>query len=197
VPDCPSFGTAGGPFSGGAARDGGQPPPHLAPGGVPCCPRHGDRLVDEGPQSPAVPMVARVGGVVRERFVVTGSHPVVVGRSPDDRGGVVLGPYLDEDAVRWVSRNHLRLELRDEELQVTDLSMNGTVLLGRSGPRETPRPSGLARDRAYPVGEWDLVRLHRDVEIGRADRQGGSVGSAQPESVMGDAPTMAMRLPRP
>src|SRR5262249_24982963 len=85
VPHCPSFGTAGGPFSGGAARDGGQPPPHLASGGVPCCPRHGDRLVDEGPQPPAVPMVARVGGVVRERFVVTGSRPVVVGRSPDDR----------------------------------------------------------------------------------------------------------------
>src|SRR5262249_18812300 len=103
VPDCPSFGTAGGPFSGGAARDGGQPPPHLASGGVPCCPRHGDRLVDEGPRPAAVPMVARVGGVVRERFVVTGSRPVVVGRSPDDRDGARLGPVLAAHRVRWVS----------------------------------------------------------------------------------------------
>ena len=80
--------------------DAGQPPPHLAPGGVPCCPRHGDRLIDDGPQPAAVPMAARVGGVVRERFVVTEGRPVVVGRSPDDRDGVVLGPYLDDRAVR-------------------------------------------------------------------------------------------------
>jgi hypothetical protein len=197
APDCPSFGSTAGPFSGGAARDGGQPPPHLAPGGIPCCPRHGERLIDDGPQPPAVPMVARVGGVVRQRFVVTGAHPVVVGRSPDDREGVVLGPYLDEQAVRWVSRNHVRLELHGDELSVTDLSTNGTVLLGRSGPRATPRPAGLSRDRAHPVGEWDLIQLHQDVEVGRADRPGRPSGPAQPESVMGEAPTMAMRLPRP
>jgi hypothetical protein len=197
VPDCPSFGSTAGPFSGGASREGGQPPPHLSAAGVPCCPRHGDRLVDDGPQPPAVPMVARVGGVVRERFVVTGARPVVVGRSPDDRGGVVLGPYLDEQAVRWVSRNHIRLELRGDELRVTDLSTNGTVVLGRSGPRDNPRPTGLSRERSSPVGEWDLIQLHQDIEVCRADRQGGSAKPAHPESVLGEAPTIAMRLHRP
>jgi hypothetical protein len=197
VPDCPSFGSTAGPFSGGAARDGGQPPPHLVPGGVALCPRHGERLVDEGPQPAAVPMVARVGGVVRERFVVTEGRPVAVGRSPDDRGGVVLGPYLDEQAVQWVSRNHLRLESQGGELTVTDLSTNGTVLLSRSGPRDKARPTGLTRDQAHRVGEWDVIQLHRDVEVGRADRPGRPSGPVQPESVMGDAPTMAMRLPRP
>jgi hypothetical protein len=197
VSDCPSFGSTAGPFSGGTARAGGQPPPHLAPGGVALCPRHGERLVDEGPQPAAVPMVARVGRVVRERFVVTEGRPVTVGRSPDERGGVVLGSYLDEQAVQWVSRNHLRLELRGDELMVTDLSTNGTVLLGRSGPHDQPRPTGLTRDRAHRVGEWDVIQLHRDVELGRADRPGRASGSAQSESVMGDAPTMAMRLPRP
>jgi FHA domain len=194
--DCPSFGSTAGPFSGGAARDAGQPPPHLAPGGIPYCPRHGERLIDDGPQPTAVPMVARVGGAVRERFVVTAARPVSVGRSPDDRDGVVLGPYLDEQAVRWVSRNHLRLELHGDELSVTDLSTNGTVLLGRSGVRDTPRPVGLSKDRQHPVGEWDIIQLHQDVEIGRADRPGRPAGQAQPESVMGEAPTMAMRLPR-
>jgi hypothetical protein len=198
VADCPSFGLTAGPFSGGASRDGGQPPPHLAAGGVPCCPRHGERLVDEGPRAPAVPMIARVGGMVRERFVVIEGAPVVVGRSPDEGDGVVLGPYLDDEAVRWVSRNHLRLELHGDELRVTDLSTNGTVLLGRSGPRETPRPVGLSRDHSHRVGEWDLLQLHQGVEVSRADRDFRPATAGQPESsVMGDAPTIAMRLPGP
>jgi FHA domain len=193
--DCPSFGDTAGPFAGGAARAGGQPPPHLASGGVPVCPRHGERLIDAGPRPAAIAMVARVGGVVRERFVVTEGRPVAVGRSPEDRDGVVLGPYLDDQAVRWVSRNHLRLELRDKELLVTDVSTNGTVILGRSGPRDAPRPTGLSHDRAYPLGDWDLIQLHQGVEVSRADRPGGPAGRAQPESVMGDAPTMSIRLP--
>jgi hypothetical protein len=196
VPDCPSFGSTAGPFSGGASRDGAQPPPHLAPGGVPICPRHGERLIDDGPQPAAVAMVARVGGVVRERFVVADGRPVVVGRSPDDRHGVVLGPYLDDRAVRWVSRNHVRLDLQGDRVRVTDLSTNGTVVLGHAGPADPPRPTGLSRDQPYPVGEWDVIQLHPDVEVGRADRQRRPAGPMQPESVMGEAPTVAMRLPR-
>ncbi|MGC9667285.1 FHA domain-containing protein [Planosporangium sp. 12N6] len=196
VPDCASFGVTAGPFSGGAARDGGQPPPHLVRG-VPFCPRHGERLADAGTQPAAVPMVARVDGAVRERFVVTEGRPVVVGRSPDGRDGIVLGPHLDDEAVRRVSRNHLRLEVRGGELSVTDLSTNGTVVLSRPGPRDAPRPVGLSLDKPYVLGEWDLVQLHEGVEVCRADRQSASGGVAQQSSVMGDAPTMAMRLPRP
>jgi hypothetical protein len=190
VSDCPSFGTGGGPFFGGAARIG-QPPPHLAAGGVAICPRHGERLVNAGPRPAAVPIVARVGGVVVHRFVVTEGQPVLVGRAPDDHDGVQLGPHLDDQAVRWVSRTHLRLELRGDELFVTDLSTNGTVILARSGP------IGLPHDRPQAVGEWDRIQLHQTVELGRADRHSGKAAPAQPESVMGEAPTMAMRLPRP
>ena len=197
ISDCPSFGATGGPFSGGQ-RGEAQPVPHLAQGGMPVCPRHEERLIDRGPRPPAVPMVVRIGGVVVQRFVVRGDRPVTVGRSPDDRDGVVLGPHLDEAAVRWVSRTHLRLELRGEELLVTDLSTNGTVVLGRSGPRDAPRPVGLPRERAHALGEWDLVQLHQGVEVSRADRVSGQAAApSQPESVMGEAPTVAMRLPRP
>jgi hypothetical protein len=196
VPDCASFGSTAGPFSGGAVREGAQPPPQLVRG-VPCCPRHGERLADAGQQQPAVPMVARVDGAVRERFVVTEGSVVVVGRSPDDRDRVVLGPHLGEEALRRVSRNHARLELRGDELLVTDVSTNGTVILGRPGPGAAPRPVGLPYDRAHPLGEWDVVQLYQGVELCRADRQRAADGAAQQQSVMGDAPTMAMRLPRP
>lgn len=195
VPDCASFGATAGPFSGGAAREGAQPPPRFVRG-VPCCPRHGERLVDAGAQPLAVPMVARVDGAVRERFTVTEGRPVAVGRAPDDRDRVVLGPYLGEEALRRVSRNHLRLALRDGELLVTDLSTNGTVVLGRSGPRAAGRPTGLPYDRPHPLGEWDVVQLFEGVELCRADRQSAPERAASQRSVMGDAPTMAMRLPR-
>jgi hypothetical protein len=196
VSDCASFGSTAGPFSGGTVRDGRQPPPRLVRG-VAHCPRHGERLVDAGPQPSAVPMVARVDGAVRERFLVTEGRPATVGRSPDDRDGVVLGPYLEDEAVLRVSRNHLRLELRGDDLQVTDLSTNGTVVMSRPGPRDMPRPVGLSLEQPYVLGEWDLVQLYQGVEVCRADRQRSQDGMAQQQqSVMGDAPTMAMRLPR-
>jgi hypothetical protein len=197
VDDCPSFGAHGSPFSGTVRAEGAQPAPHLAGGGVPVCPRHEERLIDRGPLPPAVPMAARVNGVVVQRFVVRAGEPVTVGRAPDDRDGVVLGPYLDDVSAPWISRNHLRLELRGDELTVVDLSTNGTVILTRRGPNDGPRPVGLPRERPHPLGEWDLIQLHKTVEVGRADRTGGKPVASQPESVMGEAPTVAMRLPRP
>jgi hypothetical protein len=89
------------------------------------------------------------------------------------------------------------LELRGDELLVTDLSTNGTVVMSRSGPRAAPRPIGLPHDRPHPLGEWDFVQLHQGVELSRADRQSAADGMAQQQSVMGDAPTMAIRMPRP
>jgi hypothetical protein len=197
VDDCPSFGAHGSPFSGTVRAEGAQPAPHLAGGGVPVCPRHEERLIDRGPVPPALPMAARVNGVVVQRFVVRAGEPVTVGRAPDDRDGVVLGPYLDDVSAPWISRNHLRLELRGDELTVVDLSTNGTVVLSRRGPGDGPRPVGLPRERPHALGEWDLIQLHKTVEVGRADRIGGTPVASQPESVMGEAPTIAMRLPRP
>ena len=57
-------------------------------------------------------MTIRVDGVVRQRFVVAGDQPVVVGRAPDGPhqapGTLVLGHWLTEEARRWISRSHAR-----------------------------------------------------------------------------------------
>jgi hypothetical protein len=187
VPECPSF---------GPHRSVGQPPPRLA-GGAAVCPRHGERLADTGATPPAVPVCARVGGLVRERFVVNAGRPVVVGRAPEDRGGVVLGPYLDEQTLLWMSRTHVTFELNGLDLVVTDVSTNGSTVLARSGPRQPPRRVPLERGQSYRLGEWDSVALHTTVELGRADRRPGEPhgrGPA-PASVLADAPTRALRLP--
>jgi hypothetical protein len=184
-PDCGSFGTA---------RMAGQPPPTFR-GGIATCPRHGGRLADAGPRPTAWPLAARVDGLVRERFTVGGHRPLIIGRAPDDPAGIALGPYLNEDGVRWISRSHIRLELRGEELVVTDSSTNGTTLLTRSGPGVAPQQVQLTNGQSRTVGEWDIIRLHATVEIGRADRLPDRSPAVSPDSVMADAPTMAMRLP--
>jgi hypothetical protein len=46
----------------------------------------------------------------------------------------------------------------------------------------------------HPVGEWDTVQLHEGVELRRGDRP-ATEPVAGAASVMGDAPTMALRLP--
>ncbi|HEY2795000.1 MAG TPA: FHA domain-containing protein, partial [Micromonosporaceae bacterium] len=184
-PDCASY---------GPSRTAGQPPPTLR-SAVPTCPRHGARLIDGGPRPHAWPLAARIDGLVRERFVVNSLRPLVVGRAPDDHSGVALGPYLDEAGVRWISRNHVRLELRGDEMIMTDSSTNGTTLLTRSGPGVAPQTVKLTNGQSRSVGEWDVIMLHTNVEIGRADRLPDRSPAVSPDSVMADAPTMAMRLP--
>jgi hypothetical protein len=184
-PDCGSFGTS---------RTGGQPPPTMR-GGAPTCPRHGTRLSDTGPRPPSWPMAARVDGLVRERFTVGGQRPLILGRAPEDQGGVALGPYLEDAAIRWISRSHILLELRGDELIVTDSSTNGTTIVTRSGPGAPPQNAQLTNGQSRSVGEWDIIRLHQTVEIGRADRLPDRAPAVTPDSVMADAPTMAIRLP--
>jgi hypothetical protein len=200
-PGCASFGPPGArdqdPFS--APREdvepGSQPPPQLV-AGVPTCPRHGAPLTDLGPRPRAVTLAARVGGVVWHRFLVTEATPVAVGRAPEERGGVGIGLALDERGLRWVSRSHARFELRGNALQVTDTSTNGTTVLLRGGPGEPPRRAPLTRGEGSTLGEWDTVELYEGVELGRADRTDGPVAGAPTISVMSDAPTQAIRLPR-
>lgn len=173
----------------------GQPPPTLR-GGVPACPRHGGRLTDAGPRPPAWPMAARVDGLVRQRFTVSAVRPVMVGRAPEDPQGIAIGPYLDEAAVRWISRNHIKMELRDDVMTVTDSSTNGTTVLTRTGPGAPAQTITISSGQSCPLGEWDTVRLHQTVEIGRADRLPDRPPAVTPDSVMADAPTMALRLPQ-
>jgi len=188
--DCPVLGR---PPSGGA----GQAPPAL-PSGAPICPRHGDRLIDSGPRPPAMMLAVRINSQVRARFPVTAVRPVVVGRAPDDQQGVTIGNWLDDESSRRVSRNHLRFELRDGMLLVTDVSTNGAAILARTGPAAPPREMDLNRGEPKALGEWDEVELYPEITVGRADRPPADAptGSA-PASVMADAPTIALRLPPP
>lgn len=164
---------------------GGQPPPRMR-AGVPTCPRHEVQLADAGPRPPARVVAVQVDGAVRCRFVVREAAPALVGRAPAT--GVALGPWLNESALRWVSRSHALLELRGAALVVTDQSTNGTTVRTRTGPvRLVPgQPYGLAAE--------DVVELSEGVLLGRPDRFRG--GAAQPASVMAEAPTIALRPPR-
>ncbi|MFG1657456.1 FHA domain-containing protein [Micromonospora chersina] len=198
-PGCALFGGGGG---GGAFADlarvdrapAGQPPPTLR-NGVPSCPRHGTRLGDAGPRPRTAVLAVRIGGLVRRRFVLTETQPVLVGRAPDATGGVVLGQWLNDEARRWISRNHVRFELRVGEVIVTDTSTNGSGVRP-GGSMAEPDRIPLAPQQSRVLGDGDLVELYPGVQIGRADEV-TSDAKFSPTSVMAEAPTMAMRLPRP
>lgn len=198
-PGCALFGAGGG---GGAFADlarvdrapAGQPPPTLR-NGVPTCPRHGTRLGDAGPRPRTAVLAVRIGGLVRQRFALTENQPVAVGRAPEATGGIVLGQWLNDEARRWISRNHIRLELRVGEVVVTDTSTNGSGVRP-GGSMAEPDRIALAPQQSRVLGEGDLVELYPGVQIGRADEL-ASDAKFNPTSVMAEAPTMAMRLPRP
>jgi hypothetical protein len=201
---CPESGCAlfGGGGGGGAFADlarvdrapAGQPPPTLR-GGVPTCPRHGARLGDAGPRPRTEVLAVRIGGLVRRRFVLTETQPVLVGRAPDAEGGITLGQWLNDESRRWISRSHVRFELRVGEVVVTDTSTNGSGIRP-GGSMAEPDRLKLAPQQSRVLGEGDIVELYPGVQVGRADEL-PSAAPFTPASVMAEAPTMAMRLPRP
>ncbi|RIV35909.1 FHA domain-containing protein [Micromonospora radicis] len=195
---CNLFGGSGG---GGAFADlaavgrkpTGQAPPSLR-NGVPTCPRHGTRLRDNGPRTRSEVLAVRIGGLIRRRFVLTEEQPVLVGRAPDGTGAVMLGQWLNDEARRWISRSHVRLELRGSDVVVTDVSTNGSGVRPGGSMAESDRIP-LAPQQTRVLGAGDLVELYPGVQIGRpADLPAGA--PYNPDSVMSEAPTMAMRLPR-
>jgi hypothetical protein len=167
-------------------RPGGQPPPRLR-SGVPVCPRHDARLADAGPRPPAEVLAVRVDGMIRRRFVVAADRAVVVGRAPVEDGGVMVGQWLTDEARRWISRSHVRLELYGTSLLARDLSTNGTAVRPGGSMADADR---LVLTRA--LAEGDVLELYPGVHIGRA---GGwsSAATANPSSVMAEAPTMTLR----
>jgi hypothetical protein len=185
--DCSSF---------GEVRAAGQPPPTFVKG-VPTCPRHGSRLTDAGARPIAWPMAVRVDGFVRHRFAVPVGTPVMIGRAPEGPDTVEVGPFLDEAGIRWVSRSHARLELRDDALTIADTSTNGTTVLRRTGPGEAPASEKLTNGQHRQLGEWDIIVLYDGVEIARADRLPARPPALSPSSVMADAPTQALRIAAP
>lgn len=182
-PECSSFGSMR------LGRPSGQPPPTLRTG-VPTCPRHDARLVDAGPRPACEVLAVRIDGVVRRRFVVAGDQPVVVGRAPDQQGGIMLGQWLSEEARRWISRSHVRFELRGSELIAFDVSTNGTGV--RPGGSMDDNQRITLKRQARTLGATDIVELYPGVHVGRA-RNLSSGGVVNPESVMSEAPTMTFR----
>lgn len=179
--DCPAF---------GERRPVGQPVPRLRHDGVPVCPRHGEPVSDAGPRPAAYPVSIVVDDLPRRRIVVREGEPVEVGRAEDPRV-VSVTPWLHEAAASWISPVHVRLEVRDGDLVVTDLSENGTVVWQRTAPDDRGATRNLRR-AAHRLGEWDTVELYTGIELARGDRRLVTVlGRDEPGSVLVDAPTAA------
>src|SRR2546426_10529443 len=102
-------------------------------GGVPVCPRHGLALTDIGPRPAEHPVALVIDDVVRLRFPVTSTQPMIVGREPTDFDrGIGLDHWLHEAARSWIAAEHVQLDISDEQLAVTDLSDTGTVVWRRA-----------------------------------------------------------------
>ena len=107
---------------------------------------------------------------------------------------LMLGQWLTEEARRWISRSHVRLELRGGDLVAQDVSTNGTGIRP-GGSMDEPDRLVLTRDQARALAPDDVVELYPGVQVApvAALATGGVV---QPASVMAEAPTMAIRLAR-
>ncbi|GAB3161040.1 hypothetical protein GCM10027290_67710 [Micromonospora sonneratiae] len=169
----------------------GQPPPSLRTG-APTCPRHESRLSDIGPRPKVEVLAIRIGGQIRQRFVVAPDQQVVVGRAPEQSGGIRLGQWLNDEARRWISRNHVSFELRGGELVARDVSTNGSGIRPGGSMDEANRIA-LMNHQIRPLGKGDIVELYPGVQVGRAEKM-TSGGNFNPTSVMAEAPTMAIRL---
>jgi len=193
---CPEAG-CGAFGSGRVGRPGGQPPPRMR-NGVPICPRHDVQLLPVGPRPAAEVLVVRIDGSIRQRFVVSADQSVTVGRAPDgiDQGpGVLmLGPWLSEEARRWISRSHVVLEMLATDLVARDVSTNGTVVRVGGSTDEADRLL-LSKDQVRKIAVEDVLELYPGVQVARAGRL-DSKRPVEPKSVMAEAPTMMIQLPQ-
>ncbi|GIF24705.1 hypothetical protein BJ973_008184 [Actinoplanes tereljensis] len=168
-----------------------QPPPAVR-AGAPSCPRHGAKLKDNGARPAVEVLSVRIDGIVRQRFVVSTEGPVVVGRAPEGGKGVMLGQWLSEDARKWISRGHVQFALRDDgTLTVQDVSTNGSGVRPGGSDDDDQRVT-LGRNESRPLAAADVVELYAGVNVGRS-KMWATGGVVQPHSVMGEAPTMALR----
>lgn len=193
--NCTSFGSGGDPDSPFAdmrtfTSPVAQPPPAIR-AGTPSCPRHGAKLKDAGARPPVEVLSVRIDGVVRQRFVVSTEAPVVIGRAPEGGKGIMLGQWLTEDARKWISRGHVKLTLRPEGLVAQDVSTNGTGIR-LDGSMDDDERITLGRNENRLLAPTDVVELYAGVNVGRS-KLWATGGVVQPQSVMGEAPTMALR----
>ncbi|WP_328461999.1 FHA domain-containing protein [Actinoplanes sp. NBC_00393] len=195
APNCNSYGNGGDPDSPFAdmrtfTSPVAQPPPTLR-AGAPTCPRHGERLRDTGARPATEVFSVRIDGVIRQRFVVSEETPVTVGRAPEGGSGIMLGQWLTDDARKWISRGHVRFALRGGEVTVQDISTNGSGIRPGGSFDDQDRIT-LKREESRVLAADDVVELYAGVHVGRSNLW-ASGGVVQPESVMGEAPTMAFR----
>jgi hypothetical protein len=194
--NCSSFGSGGDPDSPFAdmrtfTSPVAQPPPALR-AGVPTCPRHGTKLKDAGARPAVEVLSVRIDGVIRQRFVVSTETPVVVGRAPEGGGGIMLGQWLTEDARKWISRGHVQFALHGNgDLTVQDVSTNGSGIRPGGSLDDDERVT-LKRNETRSLAPTDVVELYAGVNVGRS-KMWATGGVVQPQSVMGEAPTMALR----
>ncbi|MEV6344999.1 FHA domain-containing protein [Actinoplanes sp. NPDC051851] len=195
APNCNAYGSGGDPDSPFAdmrtfTSPVAQPPPALR-SAAPTCPRHGERLKDAGPRPATEVFSVRIEGVIRQRFVVSEEKPMIIGRAPEGGGGVMLGQWLTEDARKWISRGHVSLSLRAGEVTAKDISTNGTGIRP-GGSMDDDERITLHRDESRKLVMEDIVELYAGVHVGRA-KLWANGGVVQPQSVMAEAPTMAIR----
>ncbi|MEV6298385.1 FHA domain-containing protein [Actinoplanes sp. NPDC051861] len=195
APNCNAYGTGGdsdSPFADMRVYTSpvSQPPPMLR-SGAPTCPRHGERLRDVGARPATEVFSVRIDGVIRQRFVVSEEKPVVVGRAPEGGSGIMLGQWLTDEARKWISRGHVQFTLRGGEVTVQDVSTNGSGIRPGGSDNDDERIT-LKRQESRKLGAEDVVELYGGVHVGRS-KLWASGGVVQPESVMGEAPTMAFR----
>jgi hypothetical protein len=155
----------------------------LAKGGRLVCDQHGLEMADMGPRPRVAQLKIMRDGREQHRFTVTDDEPVIVGRSA---GQVNLSPFLDEIPRRGVSRAHLSFDLGSGYLTVTDLSLNGTVLILRGGTRLDIHHA----THTFTVG--DRAQIHPGLEIIRSGRRYPSElrdHPGPPEQPPGDGPT--------
>jgi hypothetical protein len=168
-----------------------QPPPAVR-AGAPTCPRHGAKLQDAGPRPAVEVLSVRIDGVVRRRFVVSTEAAVVVGRAPEGGTGIMLGQWLSEEARKWISRGHVQLTLRtDGALVAQDVSTNGTGIRP-GGSLDDDQRITLNRNESRRLAAEDVVELYAGVNVARS-KIWATGGVTQPGSVMGEAPTMALK----
>jgi hypothetical protein len=126
------------------------------------CDQHGLEMVDLGPRPRVAQLKIMFNGLERRRLTVAQDVPLMIGRSP---GPADLSSFLDETTRRRVSRTHLRFDLDADRLTVTDLSLNGTVLILRDGTRVDLRRAM----HSFTVG--DRVQIQPSLEIIRSGRR--------------------------
>jgi hypothetical protein len=183
-PDCPAF---------GKYRRIGQPVPRLR-AGVPACPRHGQAVNDVGTRTVAYPVAIVVDDLARQRFLVTIGRPTIVGRKPSDPDDISVGAWLHEASAAWIADEHLRLEVRDGHLVVTDTSENGTLIWKRADPND-PGETTRLYGQSYTMGDWDSIELYTGVELIHGEHRLTTIVGDEPLSVLVDAPTVALLLP--